>query len=225
MLAEGETNARIAQRLVVSEDTVKSHVKHILRKLGVHNRSQAVSRYFQAHAAKLKMPRSRKKDHQFAGCGAPQRRAYAHPGDASPPHLALLGHGGSALSSNTTTSVREPLRASPRPMAGRILREEPLLSIVVPTKNERDNVEALIERLEAVVPTVAMEIIFVDASTDGTAEVVEAAAGRSRREIVLLPQSANRRIGGLGGAVVQGLRAARAPWVCVMDADLQHPPS
>ncbi len=50
MLAEGETNARIAQRLVVSEDTVKSHVKHILRKLGVHNRSQAVSRYFQAHA-------------------------------------------------------------------------------------------------------------------------------------------------------------------------------
>jgi LuxR family transcriptional regulator, regulator of acetate metabolism len=51
MLAEGETNARIAQRLVVSEDTVKSHVKHILRKLNVHNRSQAVSRYFQAQAA------------------------------------------------------------------------------------------------------------------------------------------------------------------------------
>ncbi len=46
MLAEGETNARIAQRLVVSEDTVKTHVKHILRKLEVRNRSQAVSRYF-----------------------------------------------------------------------------------------------------------------------------------------------------------------------------------
>jgi LuxR family transcriptional regulator, regulator of acetate metabolism len=51
MLAEGETNARIARRLVVSEDTVKSHVKHILRKLGVHNRSQAVSRYFPDQAA------------------------------------------------------------------------------------------------------------------------------------------------------------------------------
>jgi LuxR family transcriptional regulator, regulator of acetate metabolism len=51
MLAEGETNARIAQRLVVSDDTVKTHVKHILRKLGVNNRSQAVSRYFQAQAA------------------------------------------------------------------------------------------------------------------------------------------------------------------------------
>jgi LuxR family transcriptional regulator, regulator of acetate metabolism len=46
MLAEGETNAAIARRLIVSEDTVKTHVKHILRKLGVHNRSQAVSRYF-----------------------------------------------------------------------------------------------------------------------------------------------------------------------------------
>ena len=46
MLAEGETNASIARRLVVSEDTVKTHVKHILRKLGVRNRSQAVSHYF-----------------------------------------------------------------------------------------------------------------------------------------------------------------------------------
>jgi LuxR family transcriptional regulator, regulator of acetate metabolism len=49
MLSEGETNAAIARRLVVSEDTVKTHVKHILRKLGVQNRSQAVSRYFRTH--------------------------------------------------------------------------------------------------------------------------------------------------------------------------------
>jgi LuxR family transcriptional regulator, regulator of acetate metabolism len=51
MLADGETNARIAQRLVVTEDTVKTHVKHILRKLGARNRSQAVSRYFRTHAS------------------------------------------------------------------------------------------------------------------------------------------------------------------------------
>jgi DNA-binding CsgD family transcriptional regulator len=51
MLADGETNARIAQRLVVTEDTVKTHVKHILRKLGARNRSQAVSRYFRVYAA------------------------------------------------------------------------------------------------------------------------------------------------------------------------------
>jgi LuxR family transcriptional regulator, regulator of acetate metabolism len=51
MLADGETNARIAQRLVVTEDTVKTHVKHILRKLGARNRSQAVSRYYRIHAS------------------------------------------------------------------------------------------------------------------------------------------------------------------------------
>ena len=58
MLAEGETNARIAGRLIVSEDTVKTHVKHILRKLGVHNRSQAVSRYFRAKDAPFEEEKS-----------------------------------------------------------------------------------------------------------------------------------------------------------------------
>jgi DNA-binding CsgD family transcriptional regulator len=48
MLAEGQTNARIALRLVVSESTVKSHVKHILRKLEAGNRTEAVSRYLRA---------------------------------------------------------------------------------------------------------------------------------------------------------------------------------
>jgi LuxR family transcriptional regulator, regulator of acetate metabolism len=51
MLAEGATNVGIAQQLVVSEGTVKTHVKHILRKLGVQNRSQAVSRYYRMRAA------------------------------------------------------------------------------------------------------------------------------------------------------------------------------
>jgi glycosyltransferase involved in cell wall biosynthesis len=100
----------------------------------------------------------------------------------------------------------------------------PLLSIVVPTKNERDNVAALVGRLEAALPTVAMEVIFVDDSTDGTAELVEELAEDSERALILLPQERQRRICGLGAAVIQGIRAARAPWVCVMDADLQHPP-
>jgi dolichol-phosphate mannosyltransferase len=100
-------------------------------------------------------------------------------------------------------------------------RAEPLLSVLVPTKNERGNVAGLIERLEAVLPTVPIEVVFIDSSSDGTARAIELAARRSTREIVLLRQSSRS---GLGGAVVEGLRAARAPWVCVMDADLQHPP-
>lgn len=44
-LASGKTNAQIAAGLFVTEGTVKSHVKHILRKLGATNRTEAVARY------------------------------------------------------------------------------------------------------------------------------------------------------------------------------------
>jgi DNA-binding CsgD family transcriptional regulator len=47
MMATGDTNARIASRLVVSEGTVKTHVKNILRKLGAANRAEAVCRWLQ----------------------------------------------------------------------------------------------------------------------------------------------------------------------------------
>jgi LuxR family transcriptional regulator, regulator of acetate metabolism len=45
LLAEGAANATIAARLVISEATVKSHVRHILRKLRAANRTEAVIRY------------------------------------------------------------------------------------------------------------------------------------------------------------------------------------
>ncbi|MEA2169763.1 MAG: LuxR family transcriptional regulator, regulator of acetate metabolism [Solirubrobacteraceae bacterium] len=50
LMAAGETNAGIAQRLVISEGTVKSHVKHILRKLRAANRAEAVSRFLRISA-------------------------------------------------------------------------------------------------------------------------------------------------------------------------------
>jgi DNA-binding CsgD family transcriptional regulator len=48
LLAGGATNAEIADRLTVAETTVKSHVKHILRKLGAANRSEAIALYLRA---------------------------------------------------------------------------------------------------------------------------------------------------------------------------------
>jgi DNA-binding NarL/FixJ family response regulator len=45
MMAAGATNSQIADDLFISESTVKSHVKNVLRKLGVKNRTEAASRY------------------------------------------------------------------------------------------------------------------------------------------------------------------------------------
>jgi LuxR family transcriptional regulator, regulator of acetate metabolism len=50
LMAAGASNAEIAERLVISVGTVKSHVKHILRKLRAANRAEAVSRYFRLTA-------------------------------------------------------------------------------------------------------------------------------------------------------------------------------
>ena len=44
MLAAGRSNQAVASQLVVSLDTVKKHVSHVLTKLGASNRTEAVAR-------------------------------------------------------------------------------------------------------------------------------------------------------------------------------------
>jgi DNA-binding NarL/FixJ family response regulator len=46
LLAEGMTNAQIAERLVVQESTVKYHLQNIFQKLGVQNRTEAAQIYY-----------------------------------------------------------------------------------------------------------------------------------------------------------------------------------
>ncbi|HMM42480.1 MAG TPA: glycosyltransferase [Thermomicrobiales bacterium] len=97
------------------------------------------------------------------------------------------------------------------------------VSVIVPTRNEAGNVAALVRRLEHALPSVA-EVIFVDDSDDDTPAAIAAERDRARMPVRLLHRAPGERQGGLGGAVVLGLREARYEWACVMDGDLQHPP-
>ena len=101
----------------------------------------------------------------------------------------------------------------------------PQLTILVPTRNEAENVEPLLGRLSATVEPGTV-VLFVDDSDDDTPHVIQAARqhGFGSLAIRLLHRSGAQRTGGLGGAVLAGLERTETPWVCVMDGDLQHPP-
>jgi dolichol-phosphate mannosyltransferase len=93
------------------------------------------------------------------------------------------------------------------------------LSIIVPTFNERHNIQQLITRLSASLEDVAWEVIFVDDdSPDGTADLVRRIAKTDRRVRCL------QRIGrcGLPSACTEGMLASSAPYFAVMDADMKH---
>jgi dolichol-phosphate mannosyltransferase len=95
----------------------------------------------------------------------------------------------------------------------------PVLSIVVPTFNERDNVPKLYRKLQAALGGIVWEAVFVDDnSPDRTWEVVRDLARQDGRVRCV------RRIGrrGLSGACIEGILASSAPYAAVMDADLQH---
>ena len=93
------------------------------------------------------------------------------------------------------------------------------LTIVSPTFNEVDNVERLVVAVEKALPEVRWEIVFVDDnSPDGTSDKVRQIAQHDWR--VRIVHRYGRR--GLSSACVEGILASSAPYVAVMDSDLQH---
>jgi len=99
----------------------------------------------------------------------------------------------------------------------------PVVSLVIPTRNEADNIRPLVGRVTNALAATPFEICFVDDSDDGTADLLLGLAQSDPSIRCVLRQGADRK-GGLSTAVVAGLRMARGRYVCVMDADLQHPP-
>lgn len=97
---------------------------------------------------------------------------------------------------------------------------DPILSIIVPTYNERQNLEELTRRVHESVKDYEL-IVVDDDSPDGTAEEAERIADETPRNVQVIRREQNP---GLSKSVVEGLEAARGDTAVVMDADLQHPP-
>ncbi|WP_372422177.1 glycosyltransferase family 2 protein [Salinarimonas chemoclinalis] len=113
-----------------------------------------------------------------------------------------------------------PSSAAP---ADRAPAPAPVLSVVVPVKNEAGNILPLVAEIEtACAPLGAFEILYVDdGSTDATpAELAAAQATRPHLRVVRHAQSC-----GQSAAVRSGVRAARAPLVATIDGDGQNDPA
>ena len=99
---------------------------------------------------------------------------------------------------------------------------DPVLSVVVPTYNERDSLPPLVSRLAEACRALAVELVIVDdASPDGTGLVADALANSGSMPIAVIHRSGKA---GLASAVLAGAHAARGMVISVMDSDLSHPP-
>ncbi len=93
----------------------------------------------------------------------------------------------------------------------------PDLTVVLPTLDEGGGLRVLLPRVEALFKTLGVrgEIVVIDGgSKDDTVAVAESAGARTLRQ--------NGR--GFGSAVREGIAAASAPWVAILDADGSHAP-
>lgn len=105
-------------------------------------------------------------------------------------------------------------------------KTRPMLTFVIPTRNELVGMKELLHRLSLIVDGPS-EVVFVDDSDDATPYGVRRLAEGNTYgdlDIRLIHRTLKQREGGLGSAVCEGIRRARGEWLCVLDADLQHPP-
>ncbi len=100
-----------------------------------------------------------------------------------------------------------------------------LLTLVIPTRNEVDNVPRLVRELRESLTGVDYRVVFVDDSTDRTPQVIRSTSEEDGR-IFLIHREEAEQGGGLSTAVITGMDAIadESEYICVMDADLQHPP-
>lgn len=102
----------------------------------------------------------------------------------------------------------------------KVLAELPSVSVVVPCRNERGNIEAAVRRIPNFSPK--LEVIFVEGgSTDGTWDkITEVIAANPQMTIKAFKQTGT----GKGDAVRKGFAEASGDVLMILDADLTMPP-
>jgi dolichol-phosphate mannosyltransferase len=139
---------------------------------------------------------------------------------------AVCGAGGQTGpgGGETGPSVPRVRRDVPVDLNGAAIGGTPNLTVVIPTRNEEQNVAPLLERLGPAVEPLGAEIVFVDDSDDGTPAALAVSALATPVPVRLIRRTRRDRRRGLASAVITGARHARGAWVLVLDGDLQHPP-
>lgn len=96
-----------------------------------------------------------------------------------------------------------------------------VISIVIPTYNEKKSLPLLIERIFSSLGKIPAEVVVVDDnSPDGTGDIAESLKTRFQVSVVHRPGKT-----GLASAVIEGFQSAQGEKICVMDADGSHDPS
>jgi dolichol-phosphate mannosyltransferase len=97
------------------------------------------------------------------------------------------------------------------------------LSVVVPVKNEEDNVEPLVREIAAALSDLArFEIIYVD---DGSTDATQARLDALKTEFSMLRTLRHRVSCGQSRAITSGVNAARYEWIATLDGDGQNDPA
>ena len=98
----------------------------------------------------------------------------------------------------------------------------PEISVVVPVRDEEDNIDTLLAEIAAALAGRSIEVVYVD---DGSADATPARLAAARARMPALRVLRHRRSAGQSAALVTGIRAARGTWIATLDGDGQNDPA